>query len=79
MKNTHSCPCCYIIPDIVLKQLKKEGYDVPTNQSNKESEDFRLERASFMASERPLMGVSSNNGQRLVYRPGFAPEHHPLR
>ena len=47
MKNTHSCPCCYIIPDIVLKQLKKEGYDVPTNQSNKESEDFRLERASF--------------------------------
>ena len=67
MKNTHSCPCCYIIPDIVLKQLKKEGYDVPTDQSNKESEDFRLERASFMASERPLMGVSSNNGQRLVY------------
>jgi Zn-dependent metalloprotease len=68
MKNKPSCPChCYIIPDIVIKQLKKEGYDVPTNQSNKENEDFRLERATFMTSERGLMAASSNNGQRLVY------------
>jgi Zn-dependent metalloprotease len=68
MKNKSSCPChCYIIPDIVIKQLKKEGYDVPTNQSNKENEDFRMERATFMTSERGLMAASSNNGQRLVY------------
>jgi Zn-dependent metalloprotease len=68
MKNIPSCPCCcYIIPDIVIKQLKKEGHNVPTNQNKNEKEDFRLERASFMTSERGLMAVSSNNGQRLVY------------
>jgi Zn-dependent metalloprotease len=68
MKNIPSCPCCcHIIPDVVLKQLKKEGYNVPTNQSNAEIENFRTERASFMTSERSLMAVSSNNGQRLVY------------
>jgi Zn-dependent metalloprotease len=68
MKNIPSCPCCcHIIPDIVIKQLKKEGYDVPTNQSNKENEAFRLERATFMTSGRGLMAVSANNGQRMVY------------
>jgi Zn-dependent metalloprotease len=68
MKNIVTCPCCcHIIPDIVIKQLKKEGYDVPTTQSGKEIENFRTERASFMTSERSLMAVSANNGQRLVY------------
>jgi Zn-dependent metalloprotease len=68
MKNIPSCPfCCHIIPDIVIKELKKKGYDVPTNQSKKEDEDFRLERATFMTSGRGLMAASSNNGQRLVY------------
>jgi Zn-dependent metalloprotease len=68
MKNVFACPCCcHIIPDIVIKQLKKEGFDVPTNQSSKEIENFRTERASFMTSERSLMAVSANNGQRLVY------------
>jgi Zn-dependent metalloprotease len=68
MKNVPSCPCCcHIIPEIVIKQLKKEGYDVPATQNNKENENFRTERASFMTSGRGLMAVSANNGQRLVY------------
>jgi Zn-dependent metalloprotease len=67
MKNTPKCPCCcFIIPDVVIKQLKKEGYDVPLNPK-KEVEDFRTERATFMSSERSLMAVSNNNGQRIVY------------
>ena len=68
MKNITPCPCCcHIIPDVVIKKLKKEGYDVPSTQSNKENEDFRMERATFMTSGRSLMAVSNNNGQRLVY------------
>jgi Zn-dependent metalloprotease len=68
MKNFPACPCCcYIIPDIVIKQLKKEGYSVPANQSNKENEAFRLQRATFMTTERGLMATASNSGQRLVY------------
>ena len=68
MKNIPQCACCcHIIPDIVMKQLKKEGYDLPTTPRVNDVEDFRAERSAFMGSARSLIATPPSNGQILVY------------
>jgi Zn-dependent metalloprotease len=66
---TPPCFCCHIIPDVMLKSLKKQGIDVDTTRQTQEvSSEFRDKRnivASFMVAAR---GISPpGEGKRWVY------------
>jgi Zn-dependent metalloprotease len=68
MKNTPVCPCCcHIIPDVVFKQLKKDGFDIPNDSSKKLAEDFREKRNSFMGIARIMTAQGSGKAERLIY------------
>ena len=68
MKNAPLCPCCcHIIPDVVFKQLKKEGYDVKNDSTKNLEEDFREKRETFMGITRALAPQGSGKAERLVY------------
>ncbi len=67
MKNAPLCPCCcQIIPDVVFKELKKEGYDVSNDSAKEESENFREKRKSFMGIARAL-APQGGEAKILVY------------
>ena len=65
MKNTPQCPCCcQIIPDVVFKQLKKDGIDIANDSRKDKAEDFRTKRNSFMSLTRSLL--QSNGKAEIV-------------
>jgi Zn-dependent metalloprotease len=68
MNVTPLCPCCcHIIPDVVFKQLKKEGYDVANDSVKKLEENFREKRESFMGITRAIAPQGSGKAERFVY------------
>jgi Zn-dependent metalloprotease len=68
MKQSTQCPCCcQIIPDVVFKQLKKDGFDVTNDSSNKLAENFREKRNGFMAITRALPPQGSGKAEISVY------------
>ena len=68
MKDTPLCPCCcHIIPDVVFKELKKEGYDVSNDSAKETSENFREKRQSFVTIARALAPESKGPAKVFVY------------
>lgn len=67
MKQTPQCPCCcHIIPDVVFKQMKKDGYKIENDSTKELDEDFRDKRTTFMAITRALL-QSDGKSERLVF------------
>jgi Zn-dependent metalloprotease len=68
MKNTPHCPfCCHIIPDVVFKQMKKEGIDVKADKSVKQAEDFREKRTEFSLMSRGIVSTVPGKAERYVF------------
>jgi Zn-dependent metalloprotease len=58
-------PCiCHFVPDIMLKELHKQGYDIETEQA-KMDDSFRLRRQGMMTLMRAMPAIGNN--ERQVY------------
>lgn len=70
MKHKQFYPCiCHIIPDVVLKELKKDGADVEIQTPTRIDQNFREKRSEFMMVTRflPDLDSGNGNGSRFVY------------
>lgn len=81
-KNPNFASCqCHIIPDVIFKQLKKEGYSVVPPKDAPVNKMFREERAGFMLGNRDLPKAAPGNAARFIYdsETGFIPKFKLVR